>query len=195
MLDTLQSLLGELVISTNVKTQVWLDSRMVGQAPGQVTVPGGRHMMELRAEGYEPIRVEIQLTARESQKHRYKLKKIDEFEGLNPAYFYSGAALTAVTLGLAISFGVRAIIKDDQGHALDSLESPDPLAKEIDDLESAADILYGASGLFAVGTVLLYFLTDFGDEEKPEDHKTDYQVSILPSVSHDRFNLNMTGRF
>ena len=43
----LRNLLGTIVIRSNVPAAVWIGDRQVGEAPGEVLVPGGRHAVEL----------------------------------------------------------------------------------------------------------------------------------------------------
>ncbi len=192
-LGALEGLLGRLEITTNVSAEVWLGNRMVGRTPGPVFIPGGRHMLELRAKGYEAIKVEIQITARESQKHAFVLDPLVDFDGLDPAYFWTGAALSAIALGTGVSFGIQVISKDEQGRGQAPEISKDELSAEIDDLALTADILYGTAALFAVGTLLLYFLTDWSDSEEKNAHHAKSRTVIRPRLSDDSFALSLIG--
>lgn len=192
-LESLKRLLGKLTIDTNVKAEVWIGDRLMGHAPGQVYIPGGRHMMELRARGYQTEKLEIQLTSGESQVHDFKLSQITEYKGLNQAYFWTGTALTALVLGGGITFGIRALSKDSEGREQSDKINKDQLKEQVDDLSLAADILYGTSALFAVGTVLLFFLTDWDSPIEQEKSGTGIQTSFIPSFTKDGVSLSFGG--
>jgi hypothetical protein len=189
-------------ISANVGVEVWVDDRMMGEGPGKVLVPGGRHIIELRASGFEPQKVEIHITARETQSHTFVLKEITEFEGLSPAYFWTGAGLTVAALGTGIYVGLKALEKDaegtdrrDENPYLNSESDED----EVKDLALTADILYGVAGVLAVGTTLLFFFTDWegdGEEESEEPGGGEEARAVFaPLLGRDALGIGATGSF
>ncbi len=201
-LRALESLLGSLQISTNIKAEVWIDDRMMGTAPGKVFVPGGRHMMELRASGYESVKVEVQLTSRESQRLSYILDEIVEYEGISPFYFWTGTALTAAALGTGAVFGVQALSEDGKGRdRIDDMGRFGNITEQEDEVKSLAlkaDILFGAAALLAVGTTVIFFITDWGASEETQS-ETDAQekprASVAPVVTEETLGLSLGGGF
>src|SRR5688572_30381121 len=109
---TLEGLLATLTIQSNVAAEVWVDDRLMGNAPGDVLVPGGLHVIELRAVGYEASKKEVNIAARERQTHQFTLNELSQYEGLSPVYFYSGIALSAVSLAAGGYFGMKALSED-----------------------------------------------------------------------------------
>lgn len=164
---TLEGLLATLTIQSNVSAEVWVDDRLMGNAPGDVLVPGGLHVVELRAVGYEVSKKELSIAARERQTHAFTLNELSQYEGLHPAYFYSGVAVTAASLAAGSYFGLKALSEDQAGH--DREEEEGEFANTAEDEEHVkrlaltADICFMGAAAFGIGTTLLYFMTDWGD--------------------------------
>lgn len=189
----LEALLGTLDIESNVRAEVWVGNRHMGFAPGSVLVPGGQHVLELRAAGYEAVKRQVQLTARESQTHSFTLTELSNYEGLHSAYFWTGTALTLVTLGTGLAVGYAAKQKDDEGQARPAALNQDTLSGEIEDLTLTADILLGSAGLLAVGTGLLFFMTDW--EGDADDSGETAGARIAPALLPGGAGVTAWGRF
>ena len=193
---TLEGLLATLTIQSNVAAEVWVDDRFMGNAPGDVLVPGGLHVIELRAAGYEAAKKEVNIAARERQTHQFTLDELSQYEGLHPAYFYSGVALTAVSLGAGSYFGLKALSEDQAGH--DREDEQGEFANTPEDEERVkrlaltADICFASASVFAVGTTLLYFMTDWGGstEERPPE-----ATRVEGYVGPDTLGVSMRGSF
>ena len=99
---TLERLLGTLAVRSNVSVEVWVDDRQVGVGPGDVRVPFGRHAVELRAAGFETAKLEVIVGARQTTTVERTLQPLTTAWGLEPWYFYGGAALTVGALGAAL---------------------------------------------------------------------------------------------
>jgi len=194
-LQALESLLGKLVIQTNVEVEVWVGDSMMGNAPGEVMVPGGRHTIELRATGYEVVKAEIQITARESQEHTFELEELSEYEGLGKGLFWTGTALTLASLGTGIVFGSVAMKKDRDGNDQHNNLNQEELSDKIDKLSLTADIMYGTAAVFAIGTTIIFFLTDWGKSEKKPDASEELHTVIMPVISEGSAGFVVQGRF
>jgi len=197
----LKGLLATLTVSANVKAEVWVDDRLMGEAPGDVLLPGGRHVIELRAPGHEPVQREIHITARETQTQSFTLDPIEEYEGLSPVFFWTGAALTVGTAAVGGFFGLRALSQDSDGEERrDSLGAMGNTPEDEDEVKRSAltaDILYGAAALFAVGTTLVYFMTDWddppGSERGPESSQA--RTAWVPLADQHTLGLGLRGSF
>jgi hypothetical protein len=190
-LESLRGRLGTIHITTNTPTEVWLGDRIVGVAPGDVLVPGGRHAIELRATGYLPERREVEVAARqrvdltvelgtaethiettvveetiveETHVHEHVTVEVER-PPLPPAVFWTGVGLTAAAGIVGLGAGINALVTHDQQAALDARLPRDTGA--IADSALVADIGFIAGGALLVGTIVIGVLTDFGGEPTP----------------------------
>lgn len=163
----LEARLATLVIRTNTQAEVWVDSRHVGSAPGNVRIDGGHHTVELRARGFAPARADVQIAARTQQVLTLELDR--QSPGISPAFFISGAALTAISAAVGIGFGAAALV--EQSSIQTRLGASDETTRfqvtraQIDGMKERAllaDVFYGAALVFGVASVVLLFVTDWG---------------------------------
>ena len=193
---TLEGLLATLTIQSNVSVEVWVDDRLMGNAPGDVLVPGGLHVVELRAVGYEASKKEVSIAARERQTHAFTLNELSQYEGLHPAYFYSGAAVTAVSLAAGSYFGLKALSEDQAGHDREDEQGEFANTPEdeehVKQLALTADICFMGAAAFGIGTTLLYFMTDWGGamEETPPE-----TTRVEGSLGRDAVGVSVRGSF
>ncbi|MEC7521571.1 MAG: PEGA domain-containing protein [Myxococcota bacterium] len=172
---TLRNLLGTVHVESNVPAEVWLDDRVVGEAPGDVLVPGGSHVLELRAEGHLPERREVEVAAQRTVNVDVTLTTAEENVTINttierppiPApVFWGGVALTFVTAGVGAFFGVQALqIRETE------LARDPRLPANTDAIEESAviaDVFFISAAIVGAATVVLAFLTDFGGEPEPD---------------------------
>lgn len=190
-LDSLRGLLGTIHVEVNAPSEVWLGDRIVGTAPGDVLVPGGRHALELRATGYLPERREVEVAARQrieltvtlstaethienttienttiEETHIHEHVTVERPPVPLPV-FIAGLVLTgAAGLGGAAA-GIAALVRHDQIAAMEALLPRD--GTPVRDAAIAADVLFISCGVFAVGTLVLGLLTDFGGDEPADD--------------------------
>jgi tetratricopeptide (TPR) repeat protein len=177
----LSNLLGVIVVSSNVPAEVWVGGRVVGTAPGEVPIPGGRHRVEVRADGYIPVVREVEVAARQRAELQVELElpqqttieqttieqTVIEDRGLSPTIFYTGLGLTGATALVGVGFGVRALMLRGDQRAVNALAF-DEMARVREDAKRSArvaDVFFLTAGVFAVGTLVVYFLTDFSDAE------------------------------
>jgi tetratricopeptide (TPR) repeat protein len=165
----LEGLLGTVEVASNVPAEIWVDNRNIGQAPGTVRVPSGRHVMELRAQGYTDGRREFQIASRETQSLSFTLTALAaEYRGLDAAFFWgtTGLAIAAALAGGGV--GIAALMRrsDVDAQRVDPVGmldggSLEAARDEIASLQLTADVLFGTAGLFAVTATVLAFLTDW----------------------------------
>ena len=176
---TLRGLLGTITITSSVEAEVWLDDRVVGRAPGDVLVPGGRHVIELRAQGYVPEQREVEVAARSNVTLDVTLRELEENITIHSTHierppvpsgvFYGGVALTLVSLGVGAYFGVTALSLSDQARGRPDPRLP-PDTGAVEESALLADVFFLIGGVIGITTAVLAFMTDFGGEpEPPED--------------------------
>lgn len=182
--------------------EVWVDERMVGEDQLEILVPGGNHVVEIRADGFEVARQEVQIPARAERELVFEIEPLaDEYEGLAPAYFWTSAGIAVVAAGVGAVFGVQALQKRGDVDAL--LDNPDRRAEvgreerdEISRLALTADVFYATAALFTVGAVVLGVMTDWGEVSIGEpDEATEARVRISPAMSTDGAGLMLQGQF
>lgn len=201
-LRTLRNLLGTVHIGSNVPAHVWIDDRLAGNAPGDVLVAAGRHILELRADSYLPQRTEIQVAGREEIEVDLVLIKarttihITEQSGLDPLVFWSATGATVITGIVGTVFGLSALSAQTQA---DDRDPYDPQrAKFADDMTTAArnaDILFAVTGVLGVATVVVAFLTNWDTETAPvtTSDEPPPAVSLVPTIGTDHAGLQLRG--
>lgn len=201
---TLTGLLGTIHVQSNVPSQVWLDDRVVGVAPGDVVVPGGTHVLELRAEGYVPERREVSVAARAQveidvllaeartevtvQHHttveQHTTVERHESPPIPLPVFITGVVLSAGALAAGAGFGISAMIERQRQLSLHPALPRDP--KAIEDAALLADVFLITGLVLTAGTVAIGFLTDFGGSDSDSADDSDPEsvsVSWLPVVT------------
>jgi hypothetical protein len=181
-LQSLRNLLGTIHITVNAPSaEVWLGDRIVGVAPGDVLVPGGRHAIELRAPGFLPGRHEVEVTARETvsvdltleraeqivEQHEHIEQHIEEThvhverQPLPQPVFWTALVLTAGAGVTGLAAGVNALVTHDHVAALDPRLPRD--TQGIRDSALVADIGFIAGGVLLIATIVVGVLTDWSD--------------------------------
>jgi hypothetical protein len=206
-IEMLEGLLGTIQFQVNVTGyEVWIDDRSYGADRASVLVPGGNHVVEVRAAGYESGRQEVTVPARTEQTLTFTLEQLaEEFQGLNMAYFITAAALSVVTVAVGAAFGGMAM--SESGDLEDQLADPvqgwlvtqDDL-DHVSTLALTADILYGTAALFAVGAIVLGVFTNWGRhdddaETPPAAGAATSRLRFSPMLGRDGGGLTLGGVF
>jgi hypothetical protein len=168
ILRTLGSLLATLVIESSVPGEVWLDDRRLGAAPGSWSVPVGRHIVEVRSEGYESKRLDVQLEAGQRHVDHVRLQRLSLNTGARPGYFWTAVSLTGVATIIGASAGLMALSARERGRDRAQLYlDTQPDAERTRRWALAADASFGAAVLFGATATVLYFVTDWRNSEPP----------------------------
>lgn len=200
---SLRNLLGTIVVESNVPATVWIGDRLVGEAPGEVLVPGGRHALEVRARGHlaerrevevagqRTVRVEVELERAEMNVTNVEQRTVNVTEegGAPPAVFYTGVVLTGAAAVATAVLGVRALGLRADADDIDPLDRTGRLdgAEEADQAALLTDVLLGVTGALAIATLVLYFVTDWDDDESEERASLSLRVSPRAVVLEGRF--------
>lgn len=210
---TLGGLLGTIHIESNVPAEVWLDDRVVGTAPGDVLVPGGSHVIELRADGRVPARREVVVAAQARVVVDVALEEVTthvtveqttieqttierhESPPLPLPVFVSGIVLSVGALAVGTGFGVSALLERDRQRALHPALPRDPSA--VDDAALYADAFFITGAILVASTFAIAFLTDFGggDETASDEGDDAGSVSVAPMFSPTHAGLSARGSF
>jgi tetratricopeptide (TPR) repeat protein len=166
----LEGTLATITISSNVSAEVWSDDRQIGVAPGDVLVPGGRHVIELRASGYGPERREVQIAPRDHSSLSFELIS---YGGVEPLYFGLFSGLAVLTAAAGAGVGIYALMRRDEleQELMDPIrmwEIGDAEEREMETLTIVADVLFGTAGLFAITAIVFAVFTNWGEETSSE---------------------------
>lgn len=196
VVSTLRGLLGAVRVSSNVRAELWIDDRRLGDAPGTRLVPAGRHVVELRAPLYESVRREVDVHARGEQPLRFELQRLSKYEGPNPAFFWTSAGLTVAAAGTGAVLGIAALNADSQGKAQQKKELA-ILADEqhVQRLALAADIAFASAAVLAATTTVLFFVTDFDADahERAPAPGARAELRVAPWLARGNAGISVQG--
>jgi tetratricopeptide (TPR) repeat protein len=199
-LRALDRLLGTVAITVDVEhAEVWVGEWQVGEAPGEIRVPSGVHLLELRAEGHETVRRQIEITARTRLELTESLPVLSDFHGLDPALFVSSTALAVVAAAVGATLGGMSLSLSNDSAACAtrpgcSIANVTARRREVADLSLGADILYGTAGLFAVTAIVLVFVTDWGGRPAPASAEAS-AFRVVPRAGPDGGGVTLDVRF
>jgi tetratricopeptide (TPR) repeat protein len=201
-LRTLNNLLGTLHVRSNVPAEVWVDDRLAGSAPGDVFVPAGEHSVELRATGYISERAEVRLVGRQALALSFQLVKaqptvqVTETTGLEPMLFWIGAGATALTACIGTFYAVRALSLHDDALALPDVHPERTERREaVENAEITADIFFASAALLAIGTTIVFLVTDWqAGERTARDAGSEPAVRVVPVIAPRAAGFSIGGR-
>jgi len=197
----LEGLLATVQITSNVPAEIWVDDREVGTSPGSVRIPGGSHVVLLRAEGYQDSRQQIQVAARETRALTFNLGELAaQYRGISSVFFWGATGLAAAAALAGGGMGIAALARrgDVDAQLADPARRQDGGALEaargeIETYALVADVLFGTAGVFAITAVVLAFLTDWGGAPAEEASTADLQ--LVPVVGPSFTGLSLGGSF
>jgi tetratricopeptide (TPR) repeat protein len=202
-MGALENLLGTVEIRVNIPSaEVWIDERRIGQAPGSIRVPGGRHVVQLRATGFANSQQEVQLPAHATRQLTFSLEALHERHGPRPFWFIGTTVAAVVAYGVGAAFGIQALVL--HGDAVNRLANPAtaftvgmPDEQAIRDAALRADIFYATGAVLTVGAVVLFLVTDWrgGAASATERPHARTRPLFVPSVSNSAFGATATVTF
>ena len=207
-IQLLEGLLGTVRITANIEAyEVWVDDQLVGENRTEILIPGGTHLVELRAPGYVPSQQEVQVPARATRALSFELEELaDEYEGVSPGYFWASVGLSAAALTAGGFFGIRALRErnavDDcfaanMGNQL--VCNAGPRRDDIANDARNADIMFAIGAGFAAGAAIFAVFTNWKGE--PPEGEADpeaaeaAEVRLRPAGSPTGAALVLEGRF
>ncbi|MEM9070607.1 MAG: PEGA domain-containing protein [Myxococcota bacterium] len=189
-IDLLEGLLGTVRVQVDIRGyELWVDDRIIGTDVDEVLLPGGSHVVEVRAPGYVQAQQQVDVAARDESELSFEMVELaDEFEGLHPGLFWTGVGVTVAALAGGIAFGIRAL---SQSNDVDGREPSVATSGEVDDINNAArnaDIFFGVAALAATTTIIFGLFTNFGGED-------DANVRIQPAAGPGTAGVHVQGAF
>lgn len=194
LLAALPSLLARLHIASNTPAEVWIDGRHASDAPGQVLITAGHHVLELRARLHEPARRELDAGAGTVLQLSFELARLSDARGPRPLLFWVSAGLSGAALATGAVLGVRALDEDRAGKRRERVS---PYANSAQDrqrvkhLALGADIAFASAALLGAAASLLFFVSDWEPAEAPRPA----QARVTPSFAANSAGLNLRGVF
>lgn len=200
-IQALVSTLGTVEIETNVSSaEVWSESRRIGSAPGRVRVPGGRHLIELRAAGHVSGRQEVSVASRQTLTVRVELERIRPPRRIPTVYFWTGVGVTLAAAATGVVFAsLTMAARTDVDHRLASTSPSVRFSVTAEDQQSiankalVADIFFISAGALAIGTTVLGLLTDF--RAHPDESPRSSIPRVGVSVASGTAGLMLQGAF
>ncbi len=186
-IEQFEQRLATIHLEVNVESyEVWVDGMHIGDDLSRLLVPGGVHEIEIRASGHVPAQREVNAPARSEERISLDLERLAR---AHRAWFWASTGLSLASLVAGIAVGVVAMreherfteMLDDQYDRWAVTEEDN---ERVSDLALTADLLYGAAGLFAVTSIVLAFLTDWGGRS-----------TLTPSASASGAGLTIGGTF
>jgi len=202
-IELLQGLLGTILIVVDVPDyEVWVDDRMVGRNLERVLVPGGSHVVEIRAPGFVQNQQEVQVPARAERTVTFELEELaEEFEGLPSWMFWTATGAAVLAAAGGVVYGVLAItrrneIDDLLNNEFGGVGSVGPEDREdVKNLSRNADIFFGTALLLGTAAVIFAVFTEWGDEDADGDADEGASFRLSPAVGRDSAGLWLEGTF
>jgi tetratricopeptide (TPR) repeat protein len=198
-LRALERLLGTIAVGVTgpERAEVWMGEWQIGEAPGEIPIPGGRNQIEIRAQGYETVRREIEVAARQRLEVSVTMSELSDFHGVTPILFATSTAIAGVAAAVAIGFGANALALHDDAASCptrpDCMIDANARRSAIAESALVADVMFGVAGLFAVASVVLVFVTDWGG--RPAEAAPTPAVALAPSFSPYGASLGLSAAF
>lgn len=201
-IQLLEGLLGTILIVVDVpEYEVWVDDRVVGSNLERVLVPGGTHVVEVRAPGFVPNQQEVQVPARAERTVEFALEELaEEFEGLPPWMFWTATGVAILAAAGGALYGILAIsrrneIDEQLANEFGGVGVVDASDQEdVRNLARNADIFYGAALLFGTAAIIFAVFTEWGDDDDPEASES-AELRLSPAVGRSSAGLWLEGSF
>ncbi|QQR91400.1 MAG: PEGA domain-containing protein [Myxococcales bacterium] len=214
---SLQNLLARVEVQSNLQGDVWIGDRKIGVAPGTVLLPAGRHVLEVRRDGYLPARREIQAAGRQTLSVSVELKQSisgtpaqsdeaprhkltttvtheEDSGGLSPAFFWGALGATLISAGVGTFFGLQALSLKSDADNIDPRLSRTNEKSDIDNTALMADVFFVGAAAFAASSVVLFILTDWeGGSKRKERMMSAEAASVTPWFSAQSAGLSLKG--
>jgi hypothetical protein len=194
----LEGLLGTLEIESNVvNAQVWIDDRQVSEQVRTIRIPGGVHVVELRARGFAPSRQQLSLPARTQRSLQFRLERLNVRRGLSPAFFGAVTGLTVVSAITTSVLGAQVLsIRAEVDRLSRSPRVEDQLMVGQDQRDQirtfavATDIMLSVTVVSAVAATLLGVATEW---RRPADAPTARSITVSPLATGAAHGVSVGG--
>ncbi len=193
-LRALDALLATLDLRVNApRAEVWIDDHRAGEAPCQVRVPGGRHLVSLRRAGYLPAQQEVQVAARQTRTLTFVLEPVPQRRRFGTTLFWVSAGVALAAAGVGTYFGIHALsLRNDIDERL--ADPAQRLLVNEDDRSAVqraqvtADAFFAGAALFGAGAVVFGVLADW---RAPTESAPRRQARFAPGWSRQGASLRL----
>jgi tetratricopeptide (TPR) repeat protein len=120
-----------------------------------------------------------------------------ESKGLSPTWFWIGAGTTVALAGVSTWSGFDTLNNPGQAAVREACRGQGEACPEYKDgvaRQNRTNLLWGITGGVAVGTAVVFALTDFGGDEKPKGEYSD-RLAFAPWVGIDSLGASAQGSF
>jgi hypothetical protein len=177
--------------------EVWVDGRRDVASTDRLLLEPGRHRIQVKAPGFRSVDREVNVArGGEVALSVVMVPAGQDYEGLHPAYFWTGVAATTATALAGTFLGLGALgARSEIDARLDagppqSLTVSEADRAHVEGLATATDVMLISSAVVATGTVVLAFFTDF-HRNRPEAAPDGVSAVVLPSP----FGMTLRGTF
>jgi len=171
-IEALRGLLAVVHVVVNVDASVVVDGEVVGSAPGDIRLPTGRHVLELRADGYESQTAAVTIAGGTERTVTFELEPLpatatdhEPFRFPRPA-FYTAVGLTGAGVLVWGIMATTTVVR-----ARDYNDTPGRTnfdREEARDVAQRSNVALGVVGGMAVTTLVIGLLTEWrSDDDEP----------------------------
>ncbi len=159
---------GSVAVLADTPVRVTVDGAVVGEGlEVRATLAAGRHMVEVRAEGYATTRSEVDVQPGEPIRLEVHMEPSTEGESSLGDLPILGWALTGVVAATAVALSVNAVVtKNDFEDAYEAGTPNADLFQETEDANLVADVFWIATAAVGLGAILMT-LFDEPVEQRP----------------------------
>lgn len=183
-IEALRGLLAVVHVVVNVDASVIVDGEVVGAAPGDIRLPTGRHVLEVRADGYESQTAAVTIAGGTERTVTFELEPLPaaatdhEPFRFPRAAFYTAVGATGAGVVVWGAMATTAVVR-----ARDYNDTPGRTnfdREEARDVAHRSNVALGVVGGLAVTTLVIGLLTDFRDDDEPAPPLVTASVTPLP---------------
>lgn len=170
-IEALRGLLAVVHVVVNVDASVIVDGEVVGAAPGDIRLPTGRHVLEVRADGYESQTAAVTIAGGTERTVTFELEPLPaaatdhEPFRFPRAAFYTAVGATGAGVVVWGAMATTAVVR-----ARDYNDTPGRTnfdREEARDVAHRSNVALGVVGGLAVTTLVIGLLTDFREDDEP----------------------------
>lgn len=168
---------GTLKLASNiVGAKVIIDGKEVGVTPLEIELPKGKHSIEVSYKGYNKATQGIIIEPRKENELFISLTKLEAQRKIHKGYFWTTTSITIATTLATIGLGTSVVVLNEDFEK----EPTQDLYDKGRSLMTATDVTLGIAIASGITSLVLFFFTDWGKEEKKGEAPETKEASIYP---------------